>query len=56
MQTAGRIAEAFELDLMGVLEDAETVSGWHAGEQPLMEYLQNRHAWEASMAPSVCAR
>ena len=51
MREAGRIAEAFELGIERVLEDAEAVGCWEEGDQALTDYLQNRHAWDASMAP-----
>jgi hypothetical protein len=55
MRQAGRIAEAFELRLERVLEDAEVVEDWREGEQALADYLQNRHAWDGSMAPFYLA-
>ena len=52
VRLAGRIAEAFELPLKRVLEDAELVADWRQTEEALAEHLQQRHSWDATMAPA----
>jgi hypothetical protein len=48
---ATRIAEAFELSPDQVHEDADLVAGWKDDEHVLRGLLQERHDWDASVAP-----
>jgi len=47
----GRLAEAFELTIDRVLEDVQIVAGWHGSEHALTDLLQQRHGWDATVAP-----
>ncbi len=46
-----RLAEAFELAPDQVWEDAGFVADWQGDEDGLSALLQERHAWDASIAP-----
>ena len=48
---AVRLAEAFELSPEHVREDAALVAGWLGDEDVLRALLQERHEWDASVAP-----
>lgn len=48
---AVRLAEAFELSPDEVREDAGLVSDWLGDEDVLKTLLQERHGWDASVAP-----
>jgi len=46
-----RIAAAFEVPLLAVLNDAVLVRTWHNGDAELCDVLRRRHDWDASVAP-----
>jgi hypothetical protein len=46
-----RIAAAFEVPLIAVLDDAVLVRTWHKGAAELRDVLRRRHDWDASVAP-----
>ena len=48
---AVRLAEAFELSPDQVREDAGLVGDWRGDEDALKTLLQERHEWDASVAP-----
>ena len=46
-----RIAAAFEVPMLAVLDDAVLVRTWHNGAAELRDMLRQRHDWDASVAP-----
>ena len=46
-----RIAAAFEVPLLAVVDDALLVRTWHSGAAELRDVLRRRHDWDASVAP-----
>lgn len=51
-----RLAEAFELSPGQVREDAGVVAEWRGDEDVLKTLLQERHEWDASVAPYYVLR
>ena len=53
---AVRLAEAFELSPAQVQHDAGLVGDWQGNEDALRALLQERHEWDASVAPYYILR
>jgi hypothetical protein len=51
-----RIASAFEVPLLAVLDDAVLVRTWHKDAAELRDVLRQRHDWDASVAPYYVRR
>ncbi len=46
-----RIAAAFEVPVLSVLDDATLVRTWRRSAAELRDVLRRRHDWDASVAP-----